>query len=218
MCSMCYNTLARANLLMRTDEEKRKTLNDFMEEEPDYSGEVEVLHLLNFLRDEIGWDKVKAAVKVPLDGLKAAPFYGCTLVRPEEVAIDSAENPRFMHDLLSALGASTVDLPNGTDCCGAYQMISHPDASIKAVANIIGPAEKREADAVVTACPLCEYNLGMQQSAVLEKHSDLKAVPTFYFTQLMAVAMGVDAQECCFGLNMPGAKELLEEKKYLVSA
>jgi heterodisulfide reductase subunit B len=66
LCSMCYNTLAQANHLMRNDEEKRKTLNTFMEEEPDYSGEVEVLHLFNFLRDEIGWDKVKEAVKVPL--------------------------------------------------------------------------------------------------------------------------------------------------------
>ena len=30
MCSMCYNTLAQANHLMRTDEEKRKTINTFM--------------------------------------------------------------------------------------------------------------------------------------------------------------------------------------------
>ena len=43
LCSMCYNSLARANLLMRDDEEKRKTINDFMDEEIDYLGEIEVV-------------------------------------------------------------------------------------------------------------------------------------------------------------------------------
>lgn len=65
LCSMCYNTLARANLLMREDEEKRKTINDFMDEEMDYHGEVEVVHLLSLLRDEIGWDNLGQKIKVP---------------------------------------------------------------------------------------------------------------------------------------------------------
>lgn len=55
ICSMCYNTLARANLVMREDAVKRDALNQFMDEEPDYAGEVEVVHLLNFIRDEVGW-------------------------------------------------------------------------------------------------------------------------------------------------------------------
>jgi len=36
LCSMCYNTLARANLLMAEDLEKRKTINLFMDEEINY--------------------------------------------------------------------------------------------------------------------------------------------------------------------------------------
>ena len=35
LCSQCYNTLARANLMVRTDEEKRDTINRFMDEEPE---------------------------------------------------------------------------------------------------------------------------------------------------------------------------------------
>ena len=217
MCSMCYNTLAQANHLMRTSEEKRKTLNAFMEEEPDYAGEVEVLHLLGFLRDEIGWDKVKAQVKVPLKGLKVAPNYGCTLVRPKEVAIDSPEHPRFMHDFLIALGAEPVDYPAATECCGAYQMVSHPEASMRAVASIIDSAGTRGAEAMASTCPLCEYNVGKNQAQVLEKYQGVKPMPTYYFTQLLAVALGLDVDTCCFELNGPGAKELLESKKILAS-
>ncbi len=88
ICSQCYNTLARANLLMRTDEEKRDTINRFMDTETDYTGEVEVKHYLQVLRDQVGWDALAARVTAPLAGLKVAPFYGCTLVRPTEVSID----------------------------------------------------------------------------------------------------------------------------------
>ena len=107
LCSQCYNTLARANLLMREDEEKRDTLNRFMDEEPDYDGEVEVVHYLQLLRDEVGWERLRQAVKVPLDGLKVAPFYGCTLVRPTEVAIDAGDET-ILEDFLAALGAEAV--------------------------------------------------------------------------------------------------------------
>ncbi len=60
ICSQCYNTLARANLLMREDEEKRDTINRFMDEEPDYHGEVEVMHYLTVLQEQVGWDKLAA--------------------------------------------------------------------------------------------------------------------------------------------------------------
>ena len=74
LCSMCYNTLARANLLMRDDVVKRKTINDFMNEETDYHGEVEVLHFLTFLRDEIGWDKLREMAEGPLERLESCPL------------------------------------------------------------------------------------------------------------------------------------------------
>ena len=217
LCSMCYNTLARANHLMRTDEEKRKTLNAFMEEEPDYAGEVEVLHLLGFLRDEIGWDKVRAAVKRPLDGLRVAPYYGCTLVRPKEVAIDSPERPRFMHDFLEALGAAPVDYPASAECCGAYQMVDHPESAIDAVANILVSAEAKGAEAMISACPLCEYNIGKRQDAVREKHGEVKGIPVFYFTQLMAAALGLAGDVCRLDLNGAGAAACLEAKGISVS-
>ncbi|MHC4943295.1 MAG: CoB--CoM heterodisulfide reductase iron-sulfur subunit B family protein [Planctomycetota bacterium] len=217
LCSMCYNTLAQANHLMRNDEEKRKTLNTFMEEEPDYSGEVEVLHLFNFLRDEIGWDKVKEAVKVPLKDLKVAPNYGCTLVRPKEVAIDSPEHPRFMTDFLNALSAEPVEYPAATECCGAYQMVAHPEASMRAVANILNSASGRGAEAMASSCPLCEYNIGRQQPEVIESHQDVKPIPTFFFTQLLALALGLDEKTCCLEQNGTAARALLESKGILAS-
>jgi heterodisulfide reductase subunit B len=133
LCDFCYNTLKRANLLMKNDPEKRYAINNFMEEEVDYNGEIEVVHLLELLRDEIGWESISERVKVPLRDLRVAPYYGCTLLRPQEVAIDEVERPTILHQLLQALGAEVIDFPFATECCGAFQVVSNPEFALESI-------------------------------------------------------------------------------------
>jgi len=215
LCAFCFNTLKRANLLMKENAEKRNTLNSFMDEEIDYSGEVKVVHLLEVLRDEIGWGTLAQKVKLPLRELKVAPYYGCTLLRPREVAIDSVENPTILREFLKALGASPVDFPESTRCCGSYQIISDPGAISAYVWNILSSAFSHGAEALVLSCPLCDYNLGQGQKELMKKHSEFKGMPLFYFTQLLALALGLDPQVCHFELNYGSPESLLREKDLL---
>ena len=159
LCSMCYNTLARANDLMKNDEVKRKTINDFMDEEPNYAGEVKVVHLLDYVREEIGWDKLREMVKVPLSGLRIAPYYGCTLLRPDEVAIDRPDKPEVMHKLIEVLGAEVVNFGSATVCCSSYQGLGNPDAALKVSHDILSDATGNGANAMMLACPLCDLSL-----------------------------------------------------------
>ena len=212
LCSMCFNTLARANLVMQDDEEKRNTINTFLEEETDYAGDVKVMHLLDFLRDQIGWDKVKEHVKVPLKGLKVAPNYGCTLTRPREIGIDAPDSPTVMHELLTALGAEPIEFDAATDCCGSYQMVANPDAAEDAVAHILESAAGSGAELITSTCPLCEYNIGRRQPALLEKRPHVKELPSFYITQLMALAFGADPETLRMDLNHPGSLPFIKEK------
>ncbi len=215
LCSMCYNTLARANELMKTDEEKRKTINDFMDDEPDYDGSVRVVHLLDFLRDDIGWDTLKAKITSPLGNVKIAPYYGCTLLRPKEVAIDAPENPTVMHKFLETLGASVVDFPDAIECCGTYQVLGNPEAALGVSHNILKDATDHGAEALALACPLCDYNLGRRQDAMLGKFEEMREVPIYYFTQLLALALGIGGKECHFELNRRSSTELLKTKNLL---
>lgn len=217
LCSQCYNTLARANLLMRTDPDKRDTINRFMDDEPDYDGGVEVLHYLTVLADHVGWDKVRGAVERPLDGLRVAPFYGCTLVRPAEVSIDPLRDG-VMEAFLTAIGAEPVKFTAATECCGSYQMLAHPEAGLERAAKVIGAANHSGADALVLSCPLCEYNLGTRQGDVIAASDGLAEVPTFYFTQLLAVALGLDAETIKLELNGEPARQLMTAKKLLAGA
>jgi heterodisulfide reductase subunit B len=215
LCAFCFNTLKRANLLMKENAEKRNTLNSFMDEEIDYGGEVKVVHLLEVLRDEIGWGTLAQKVKLPLRGLKVAPYYGCTLLRPREIAIDNVENPTILREFLEALGATPVDFPESTRCCGSYQIISSPDDISEYASDILNSALSHGAEALVLTCPLCDYNLGQGQKELMKKHNEFKEMSLFYFTQLLALALGLDSQVCRFELNYGNPESLLRENGLL---
>ncbi len=212
LCSMCYNTLARANLLMRDDEVKRKTINDFMSEEKDYHGEVEVIHFLTFLRDVVGWERLREKVKTPLTGLSLAPYYGCTLLRPSGVAIEAPASKRLMADFLSALGATAVDFDASATCCGSYQILIHREAALDVSGGIIGRASGAGADGLVLTCPLCEFNLAKQQVELIETERISKEMPTYYFTQLLAVALGLGPEASRFDMNDAASRRLMESR------
>ena len=215
LCSFCYNTLKRANGVMREDAEKRTALNGFLDEEADYSGEVRVVHLLEILRDEIGWEGVAQQVRRPLDGLKLAPYYGCTLLRPEGAGIDHPERPTVLRDFIEALGGEAVNFPFAAECCGAFQVVNHPELVQECAWNILSSALRWGAEALVTSCPLCEYNLSRRQEELTQKYSDYRRVPILYFTQALALSLGLAPKVCRFELNGVDPRPLLERKGLL---
>ena len=215
ICSFCYNTLKRANLLVRKDEEKRKTLNDFMSEETDYKGEVEVLHLLEVLRDEVGWKNLFEKVKKPLKGLKIASYYGCTLLRPQEVALDQVEKPSVMEELMQTIGAEVIDFPFATECCGSYQAVANPDFALQRAWEILSSALRWGAEALALSCPLCSYNLDQIQRELKQKYGDFPGIPILYFTQLLALSLGLDTEVCRFELNYKDPRPLLQSKSLI---
>ncbi len=218
LCSMCYNTLARANLLMKNDPVKRDTINRFMDDEIDYFGEVEVYHFLNLIKNEIGWEAVQEKVKTPLTDLKVASYYGCTLQRPEEVGIEPIGKFSLMNELFSTLGAEIVTFDGADKCCGSYQVMCEEIGDNNAAAKVLSAASTNGAEALVTSCPLCEFNLGKQQDALLDKGRITETLPTLYFTQLLAISLGIASEELGLELNDAQVAQLLESKKLLVAA
>lgn len=212
---MCYNTLARANEIMKNDEEKRKTINLFMDEEIDYFGEVEVVHYLTFLQDQIGWDAIREKVKQPLTNLSLGTYYGCTLHRPDEVGIEPKGSYELMSNLFEAIGAKVVPFNAADQCCGSYQVIETIGGATNAAANVLNNATASGVEMLATSCPLCEYNLGHQQETLIEAEKLTGKVPVIYFTQLLAVALGLPDAVCHFELNDGAAIALMQEKEYL---
>ena len=100
LCSACHHVLKRVNGDMQHSEDIRTKVNNYLKPETPYAGETRVLHYLEVLRDEIGWDKVKEAVVKPLTGRKIGAYYGCMLLRPSDImAFDDPENPKILGKL-----------------------------------------------------------------------------------------------------------------------
>jgi len=210
LCSMCYNTLKRSSKRINEIEDDREKINSFMyEEENDYEGKVNIIHFLELLRDEIGFETIMKNVKKPLKNLNLAPYYGCMLLRPLEAAIDDPDSPKVLEELIKVLGAKSVYFPFKNECCGAYETVSEVDFVVERARNIIGNAKRNKADALVVSCPLCAFNLDNRQKNVVIKYPDFEGMPVFYFTQILALALDLNPEVCHYNLHYQPVDDIL---------
>lgn len=154
-----------------------------MQLETPYAGETTVLHYLEVLRDRVGFDELKKKVVNPLTGRKIGAYYGCLLLRPGSVmAFDNPENPTIIEDFIRAIGAEPVIYPYRNECCGGYISLKEKELSKNMCDTIMESASGFGAEMLITACPLCLYNLNKSTNGKL---------PVYYFTELLAEALGV---------------------------
>ena len=183
MCSACHHVIKRVNDDMKNVAEIRDKVNNYMQLEEPYQGETQVLHFLEVLRDRVGFDNLKKMVVNPLKDKKIGAYYGCLLLRPGKVlGFDNPENPRILEDFISAIGATPVVYPYRNECCGGYISLKEKEMAKNMCDKIVESATGFGADMLITACPLCLYNLN--------KSTDGK-LPVHYFTELLAEALGV---------------------------
>lgn len=212
LCDMCCNTLKQTNLRVKDNKEDLETLNLFMDRENDYKGSVKIYHFLEYLRDEIGFDYIKKLVKNPLKNMKIMPYYGCMMLRPREVAIDDAEEPTILSDLLTSLGAEVVDNPFKIECCGSYHTIENKDIVRNRSHRITNYAIDNGAEAIVLSCPLCRFNLDYRGKEAEKIFNGYKQIPIYYYTQLIAIALGLDQKICGFNEHVVDPTLLLKKK------
>ncbi|MBP5307641.1 MAG: CoB--CoM heterodisulfide reductase iron-sulfur subunit B family protein [Clostridia bacterium] len=181
VCSACHNVIKRVNYDMANDAFVNAGANNYLQLATPYNGETKVIHFLELLRDEIGFENVKKAVVNPVKR-RISAYYGCLLLRPGNVmAMDDPENPRIMEDFISAIGGTPVVSPYRNECCGAYLAVTDPAVPARHCGYITDSFKAKGAETVITACPLCMYNLKRNSG-------DL---PVVYFSEILAEALGV---------------------------
>lgn len=192
-CAACWQRLVWVNHEVTTNPEMRDKINQAIGAE--LTGSSKVLSIMEAVASA-GTDNISQTIKRPLKGLKIASYYGCYYVKPPKVAhVDHPERPHMMDDIMTAIGAEAVDWPFKTECCGASLGFVDFNTTLAMSKKVLEYAVKSGADMVVTACPLCQQNLDMQQSTINKKFGTKYNIPVAYFTQLMAYAMGIDAKD-----------------------
>lgn len=161
-------------------------------EAPDRApSDLRVQHLLHTML-EGGTAAIRGRVKKPLRGLRVACYYGCLLTRPPGVTgASNPENPMEMEHLIEALGGEPVSWSYKTECCGAGHAVVRPELVVELTKRILRNAQAAGAEALAVACPLCQHNLDARQEQAA-RAAETAPMPVFFFTQLMAVAFGLD--------------------------
>lgn len=187
LCSACHHVIKRVNGDMKNDAQIRDRVARYLGLETPYAGETTVLHYLEVLRDRVSFEEVAKKVVHPLAGRKIGAYYGCLLLRPSrEMGFDDPENPRILEDFIRAIGAEPVIYARRNECCGGYCTVENKAYAAKQVDRIMENARSCGAEMLITACPLCMYNL---------RENAENGLPVHYFTELLAQALGVKEAE-----------------------
>ncbi|SHI72551.1 CoB--CoM heterodisulfide reductase iron-sulfur subunit B family protein [Parasporobacterium paucivorans] len=210
-CAACYSRMKYSLHAVRTDEEKKEQIQEIIE--MPYEGKNDVLSFLDIFSTEEAMEACRSKMVRTLSGLKVACYYGCLLSRPHEVTGgEDTENPMDMDRIVALTGAEPVDWSFKTECCGASHQVDVPKEARPLLDRILRNAQANGAQAIVTACPLCNMNLDMRQAEINEKMEKKYNLPVYQFTELLAVAMGAGAKEIGLHKHFFPAFELM--KKY----
>lgn len=187
-CAACFNRLSRAALVLPA---MREHLGQNL---PRFRGKARVLHPMRPLSEPESLAQLATERKQALGGLRLVPYYGCLTVRPAEVTGMTGpelENPTPMDRIMEVCGAEIRSWSFKTSCCGAGQALPSPEITERLTLGLVEGALEAGADAIVTGCPLCFVNLETQQLQAARHGRSIQTVPVFYFTELVALCLGL---------------------------
>jgi heterodisulfide reductase subunit B len=193
-CSSCFTVLAKTNRVVNSIPTMHKDVNEALAEGGlNYRGSVKVRHPLDVLMNDVGLDTILRNQKVSLDGLKIAPYYGCQIVRPDKT-FDDRENPVLMDRMFRRCGGEIVYYPMKVRCCGGMLMTTFEETALKLTKELLACAHENGAEAIITTCPLCHFNLEAYQDKINSTFGTALHVPILYFTQLLGIVLGIPAR------------------------
>jgi heterodisulfide reductase subunit B len=192
ICGACSGSLKHVKHDLDNNEELRAEVNDILEEEGlKYTGTVQVKHLLQIFREDIGYDAVRSAVVNPYKGVRLAAHYGCHVTRPKEIVqVDDAENPTIIDRLIEAVGGTSVDYNGKTRCCGGPLLAMDEEVGNAIGRDKIENIRAENVDGIVTACVFCDIQLTQVQFG--GESDDKPKIPVITLPQFLGPALGID--------------------------
>ncbi len=207
-CSACYLVLMKTLDYRRKYASVDKSVREALERAGlPATNNVHVRHPLEILYNDVGAARIKSKVVRPWTGGRLACYYGCQAVRPYS-EVDDPHRPSRMEELLNAIGVPTVEYTLRTKCCGGSLTGTIPTVGIRLNYELLKEAIRNGAQAIVTICPLCQFNLDAYQSQIRADIWDALDVPVLYITQVLGWMLGGDWKELGLNRSISGVREL----------
>jgi succinate dehydrogenase / fumarate reductase cytochrome b subunit len=214
VCNVCTLNLRQANHQLKGDPALLDRVNGNLRTvgAPEYTGGVEVMHLLWLIAAGEGYELLKRAAHKGLKGLKVAPFYGCQILRPSKLmGFDDPDRPESLERIIAACGGEAVDYPAKIKCCGFPIIQAREDVALAELVQPIEQAKEAGADVMVTPCPLCHLSLDAWQSKLRRQTGVDFQMPVLHLAQLLGVAAGLDEAELKFKRHLVSVEPVVEK-------
>jgi len=194
-CSACFAVLNKTrHFLAELPELRENVASALAEDDLECDLDLPIRHPLEVLINDVGIDRLREAQTHSLAEFRPACYYGCQIVRPERAIDEDHEVPMAMEGLFAALGAEPVDYPPKVRCCGGMLIATADSVAEQLVDELLDWAHEREANCILTVCPLCQGNLELlgRRGGV---GGNGRPLPVLYFTQLLGLALGCSPSE-----------------------
>jgi len=195
-CPACYSHLRHIHEEVSKDPHLAERLETIVGKK--YRSGVSSKHLLDFLKEDIGLERLETSIKASLNGLKVVSYYGC-LTRLPGVHLDDVENPVLMDEIVKTIGGESLDWSHKTECCGASLSVSRTEIALRLVRSILEAAQEKGADCIVVVCPLCQSNLDTRQRDINKMYETSYRIPVLYLSQLIGLTQKLGYAQ--LGLN-----------------
>ena len=208
-CPACYSHLKHVHEEVLKESQLADRLGAIVGKR--YGGGIASKHLLDFIKEDIGFERLKSSIKTPLSRLKVVNYYGC-LTRLPGVHIDDMENPTLMDEVVNTMCGEALEWSHKTECCGASLSVSRTEIALRLVNSILDAAKERGADCIAVVCPLCQSNLDTRQGDIHKKYGTTYGIPILYLSQLIGLAQKLDYSQLGLDRLVITPKNLFIEK------
>ena len=200
ICGACSGSLKMNKHALDNDPALRDEVNALLSEEGlEYTGKVRVRHLLQVFNEDIGYRAIERAIVHPYGGARMAAHYGCHVTRPQEIVqVDDPENPTIIDKIVKIAGATPVDYPGKTRCCGGPMLGMDAELATLIGSDKIANIRAANAEGIVTACAFCDIQLTQVQFG---ESASGKQIPVIPLPQFLGPAMGIEEDRLGFDLN-----------------
>jgi len=195
-CNGCFETLKGIRSEIKSDLHFRDRMNSFLEKiDLKATGNSDVFHLVEFFHN-LGKDTIKDNIKYPLSGLRVAVHYGCHFLRPSnKIQMDDPMEPHIFDELITDLGAKSVEYDRKMDCCGgSLARADNPDSGMEMILTKLEIMKERRIDCIVVGCPQCFTQFDHIQED-LKKLDYAYDIPVLYYSELLCIAFGIDIRD-----------------------
>lgn len=198
LCPGCAGSLRKANMTLLEDKKLKERINGYLKEVglEFKGGKIKVKHIIQVLIEDIGLEKIKETIVIPLSKMKVAEHNGCHVLRPTKyIGFDDPENPVLLKTLIEATGAQCLDYMYETDCCGAPIVGVNDKIPLYIAGDKLRNIKAVNAQALITVCPFCHLMFDVNQPRIEDLLSEKFGIPVLHYTQLLGVAMGLSPKE-----------------------